>query len=93
MKKKENEIQELEKLAEALRLIGVNAKVEEIGTENEFLCANVNNHGVSYEWHIWYYDACYELHLFVDKECVYDQTYLLTPLFVVGQITSDIQKY
>lgn len=84
---------DLKKLAKILRSLDVYAKIEEKGTENEFLCVRENNHGVNYEWQIWYDDAYYELHLFVNNELVYDQTYLYTTLFVVGQLTSDIQKY
>lgn len=85
---------DLKKLAKILRSLDVYAKIEEKGTENEFLCVRENNHGVSYEWQIWHGDyGYYELHLFVNNELVYDQTYLYTTLFVVGQITSDIQKY
>ena len=84
---------DLKKLAKILRSLDVYAKIEENGTENEFLCVRENNHGVSYEWQIWYVDNYYEIHLFVNNELMYDQTYLYTPLFVVGQITSDIQKY
>ena len=83
----------LKKLAKILRSLDVYAKIEERGTENEFICVRENNHGVSFEWQIWYVDSYYELHLFVNNELMYDQTYLYTPLFVVGQITSDIQKY
>lgn len=87
-------MEDLKKLAKILRLLDVYAKIEENGTENEFLCVrDNNNHGVSFEWEIWYVDSYYELHLFVNNELMYDQTYLYTPLFVVGQITSDIQKY
>lgn len=84
---------DLKKLAKILRSLDVYAKIEEKGTENEFLCVREKNGGSNYEWQIWHYDAYYELHLFVNNELVYDQTYLYTPLFVVGQITSDIQKY
>ena len=85
---------DLKKLVKILRSLDVYAKIEEKGTENEFLCVRENNHGVSYEWQIWHGDYdYYELHLFVNNELVYDQTYLYTTLFVVGQITSDIQKY
>lgn len=87
---------DLKKLAKILRSLDVYAKIEEKGTENEFLCVREKNGSSNYEWQIWhdeaYYDY-YELHLFVNKELMYDQTYLYTPLFVVGQITSDIQKY
>ena len=86
-------MKELKKLAKILRSLDVYAKIEERGTENEFICVRENNHGVSYEWQIWYVDNYYEIHLFVNNELMYDQTYLYTPLFVVGQITSDIQKY
>ena len=86
-------MRELKKLASILRALDVYAKIEERGTENEFICVRENNHGVSYEWQIWYVDNYYEIHLFVNNELMYDQTYLYTPLFVVGQITSDIQKY
>ena len=86
-------MKELEKLAKILRSLDVYAKIEEKGTENKFICVRENNHGVSYEWQIWYVDNYYEIHLFVNNELMYDQTYLYTPLFVVGQITSDIQKY
>lgn len=86
-------MKELKKLASILRSLDVYAKIEEKGTENEFICVRENNHGVSYEWQIWYVDNYYEIHLFVNNELMYDQTYLYTPLFVVGQITSDIQKY
>lgn len=84
---------ELKKLAKILRSLDVYARIEEKGTENEFICVLENNHGVSFEWQIWYVDNYYEIHLFVNNELMYDQTYLYTPLFVVGQITSDIQKY
>lgn len=85
---------DLKKLASILRALDVWAQIEEKGTENEFLCVrDNNNHGVSFEWQIWHDDAYYEIHLFVNNELMYDQTYLYTPLFVVGQITSDIQKY
>lgn len=84
---------ELKKLASILRALDVWAQIEEEGTENEFICVRENNHGVSYEWQIWYVDNYYEIHLFVNNELMYDQTYLYTLLFVVGQITSDIQKY
>ena len=84
---------ELKKLAKILRSLDVYARIEEKGTENEFLFVRENNHGVSFEWQIWYVDNYYEIHLFVNNELMYDQTYLYTPLFVVGQITSDIQKY
>ena len=84
---------DLKKLAKILRLLDVYAKIEEKGTENEFLCVREKNGSSNYEWQIWYVGAHYELHLFVNKELMYDQTYLYTPLFVVGQITSDIQKY
>ena len=86
-------MKELKKLAKILRSLDVYAKIEEKGTENEFICVRENNNGVSYEWQIWYVYNYYELHLFVNNELMYDQTYLYTPLFVVGQITSDIQKY
>ena len=86
-------MKELKKLAKILRSLDVYAKIEERGTENEFLCVRENNYGVSFEWQIWYVDNYYEIHLFVNNELMYDQTYLYTPLFVVGQITSDIQKY
>lgn len=84
---------ELKKLASILRALDVWAQIEEEGTENEFICVRENIHGVSYEWQIWYVDNYYEIHLFVNNELMYDQTYLYTLLFVVGQITSDIQKY
>ena len=84
---------DLKKLAKILRSFDVYAKIEEKGTENEFLCVREKNGGSNYEWQIWHDDAYYELHLFVDNELVYDQTYLYTTLFVVGQLTSDIQKY
>ena len=86
-------MKELKKLAKILRSLDVYAKIEEKGTENEFICVRENNHGVSYEWQIWYVDNYYEIHLFVNNELMYDQTYLYGPLFVVGQIASDIQKY
>ena len=86
-------MKELKKLASILRALDVWAQIEDEGTENEFICVLENNHGVSYEWQIWYVDNYYEIHLFVNNELMYDQTYLYTPLFVVGQITSDIQKY
>ena len=41
---------DLKKLAKILRSLNVYAKIEEKGTENEFLCVRENNHGVSYEW-------------------------------------------
>ena len=84
---------ELKKLAKILRSLDVYAKIEEKGTENEFICVRENNHGISFEWEIWYVGYYYELHLFVNNELMYDQTYLYSPLFVVGQLTSDIQKY
>lgn len=84
---------DLKKLAKILRSLDVYAKIEEKGTENEFLCVREKNGSSNYEWQIWYDDAYYELHLFVNNELVYDQTYLYTTLFVVGQLTSDIQKY
>lgn len=84
---------DLKKLAKILRLLDVYAKIEEKGTENEFLCVREKNSNSNYEWQIWYVGAHYELHLFVNNELVYDQTYLYTTLFVVGQLTSDIQKY
>lgn len=86
-------MKELKKLASILRALDVWAQIEDEGTENEFLCVRENNHGVSFEWQIWHDDAYFELHLFVNNELMYDQTYLYSPLFVVGQITSDIQKY
>ena len=86
-------MKELKKLAKILRSLDVYARIEEKGTENESICVRENNHGVSFEWQIWYVDSYYEIHLFVNNELMYDQTYLYTPLFVVGQITSDIQKY
>lgn len=84
---------DLKKLAKILRLLDVYAKIEEKGTENEFLCVREKNGSSNYEWQIWHVGAHYELHLFVNSELVYDQTYLYTTLFVVGQLTSDIQKY
>jgi hypothetical protein len=84
---------DLKKLAKILRSLDVYAKIEEKGTENEFLCVREKNGSSNYEWQIWYDDAYYELHLFVNNELVYDQTYLYTTLFVVGQLISDIQKY
>lgn len=84
---------DLKKLAKILRLLDVYAKIEEKGTENEFLCVREKNGSSNYEWQIWNVGAHYELHLFVNNELVYDQTYLYTTLFVVGQLTSDIQKY
>lgn len=84
---------DLNKLAKILRLLDVYAKIEEKGTENEFLCVREKNGSSNYEWQIWHDDAYYELHLFVNNKLVYDQTYLYTTLFVVGQLTSDIQKY
>ena len=84
---------DLKKLAKILRSLDVYAKIEEKGTENEFLCVREKNGSSNYEWQIWYDDAYYELHLFVSNELVYDQTYLYTTLFVVGQLISDIQKY
>ena len=84
---------DLKKLAKILRSLDVYAKIEEKGTENEFLCVREKNGISNYEWQIWHDDTYYELHLFVDNELVYDQTYLYTTLFVVGQLTSDIQKY
>lgn len=86
-------MKDLKKLAKILRSLDVYAKIEEKGTENEFLCVREKNGSSNYEWQIWYDDAYYELHLFVNNELVYDQTYLYTTLFVVGQLTSDIQKY
>lgn len=87
-------MKDLKKLASILRALNVWAQIEEKGTENEFLCVrDNNNHEVSFEWQIWHDDVYYEIHLFVNNELMYDQTYLYTPLFVVGQITSDIQKY
>ena len=86
-------MKELKKLAKILRSLDVYARIEEKGTENESICVRENIYGVSYEWQIWYVDNYYEIHLFVNNELMYDQTYLYTPLFVVGQITSDIQKY
>lgn len=85
-------MKELKKLAIVLRGLDLYAQIEKKGAVDEFLCVRDNNHGVSYEWQIWH-DSYYELHLFVNNECIYDQTYLYTPLFVVGQITSDLQKY
>lgn len=84
---------DLKKLAKILRSLDVYAKIEEKGTENEFLCVREKNGSSNYEWQIWNDGAYYELHLFVNNELVYDQTYLYTTLFVVGQLTSDIQKY
>ena len=86
-------MKELKKLAKILRSLDVYARIEEKGTENESICVRENIYGVSYEWQIWYVDNYYEIHLFVNNELMYDQTYFYTPLFVVGQITSDIQKY
>ena len=86
-------MKELKKLASILRALDVWAQIEDEETENESLCVREINHGVSFEWEIWYVDYYYELHLFVNNELMYDQTYLYSPLFVVGQITSDIQKY
>lgn len=43
---------DLKKLAKILRSLDVYAKIEEKGTENEFLCVRANNHGVGYEWQI-----------------------------------------
>lgn len=87
-------MKELKKLASILRGLNVFALIKEEGTENEFLCVrDNNNHGISFEWEIWYVDYYYEIHLFVNNELMYDQAYLYTPLFVIGQITSDIQKY
>lgn len=83
---------DLKKLAKILRSLDVYA-IEEKGTENEFLCVREKNGSSNYEWQIWHDDAYYELHLFVNNELVYDQTYLYTTLFVVGQLTSDTQKY
>lgn len=84
---------DLKKLAKILRSLDVYAKIEEKGTENEFLCVREKNGSSNYEWQIWHDEAYYELHFFVNNELVYDQTYLYTTLFVVGQLTSDIQKY
>lgn len=84
---------DLKKLAKIFRSLDVYAKIEEKGTENEFLYVREKNGSSIYEWHIWHDGSCYELHLFVNNECMYDQTYLYTTLFVVGQLTSDIQKY
>lgn len=86
-------MKDLKKLAKILRSLDVYAKIEEKGTENEFLCVREKNGSSNYEWQIWHDEAYCELHLFVNNELVYDQTYLYTTLFVVGQITSDIQKY
>ena len=87
-------MKELQKFASILRELDVWAHIVDEGTENEFLCVrDNNNHGISFEWEIWYVDNYYEIHLFANNELMYDQTYLYTPLFVVGQITSDIQKY
>ena len=83
-------MKELKKLASILRGLNVFALIKEEG----FLCVrDNNNHGISFEWEIWYVDYYYEIHLFVNNELMYDQAYLYTPLFVIGQITSDIQKY
>lgn len=84
---------DLKKLAKILRSLDVYAKIEEKGTEYEFLYVREKNGSSNYEWEIWHDEAYYELHLFVNNELVYDQTYLYTTLFVVGQLTSDIQKY
>ena len=84
---------DLKKLAKILRSLDVYAKIEENGTENEFLCVREKNGSSNYEWQIWHDDVYYELHLFVNNELMYDQKYLYTPSLVVGHITSDIQKY
>ena len=90
-------MKELKKLAIILRALGITAKVvsEEITYkgvhEYDNIFCECSKGMVHFD--VWHDDAYYELHLFVNNELVYDQTYLYTPLFVVGQITSDIQKY
>ena len=50
-------MKELKKLAKILRSLDVYARIEEKGTENESICVRENNHGVSFEWQIWYVDS------------------------------------
>lgn len=43
---------DLKKLAKILRSLDVYAKIEEKGTENEFLCVREKNGSSNYEWQI-----------------------------------------
>lgn len=66
---------DLKKLAKILRSLDVYAKIEEKGTENEFLCVREKNGSSNYEWQIWHDEAYYELHLFVNNEKENEKVY------------------
>lgn len=96
MKKKENEIQELEKLAEALRIIGLDAKVvKEHDTFGDEVWDNIfcNVHYGDSWWTIWNDNfPHYEITYYKGEECVYESLIEFNMLQVVKEILEEFKN-
>lgn len=96
MKKKENEIQELEKLAEVLRTIGLDAKVvKERDVLNDEIWDNVfcDVHSGDNWWTIWNDNFPYfEITYYKGDECVYDSLIEFNILQVVKEILEEFKN-
>lgn len=96
MKKKENEIQELEKLAEVLRTIGLDAKVvKDHDTHQGEVSDNIFcdvRHDDSW-WVIWNDNfPHYEITYYKGDECVYDSLIEFNMLQVVKEILDEFNN-
>lgn len=86
-----------EKLAEALRLLGLKAGLREKGTPDEFVLAKKDN----MEWHIWNQCGCnmysgeynWETTFYYDDATVYDGLNHKDALDVVANIQDDIKQF
>jgi len=90
-------MKDLQKLALILRALGMSAKVisEPItwddGTkiDNTFVAIDFGK----YHWDIWHEGRQFEVHFFVNHECVYDTVYYSNLFDTVGGIFNDTQEH
>lgn len=90
-------MKELKKLAILLRALGfrVDVKQEPItfndGTRIDNIFAAVDR--ANCHWDIWHEDNMFEIHFFVNKECIYDQVYHSFQFDVIKGIFVDYNIY
>lgn len=90
-------MKDLKKLAILLRALGFNVDVRQEpitfndGTKIDNIFAAVDC--VNCHWDIWHEGNTFEIHFFVNEECIYDQVYYSFQFGVIKQIFVDYDKY
>ena len=90
-------MKDLQKLAIILRALGMSTKVvsEPItvgdGTEIDNTFASIDFG--KFHWDVWHDGKLFEVHFFVDHECIYDTVYYSFLLNTVSCILEDIQEH